>query len=318
VREVEQVVRVRERARVGEALGAPRGPLRRFDRLVVAALTEPDARACELQLDERGLARVAGCDDELESARVAAERLVVQSLVLADDADLAQEARLRDGVAGDERPGPLVRVGCGAVAAEELGRVPQRLPDPRNLLCRQRGEVLARRERTLVELRRDDVRVHPQRAVARVDGVVPRFLVLLGLGEVEGQEPGELAALVACAPLERLAEPAVDLAPPAERQARVGREPKQVVPEAQRARALPRHELRQPVPALEVDGPHDAVAEDLVEQRHVEQRPDDGGIAQEQPVARVEPVDARRQQQLDALRQLGARSGCLRGRHELA
>ena len=53
------------------------------------------------------------------------------------------------------------------------------------------------------------------------------------------------------------------------------------------------------------------VDEDLLEQVDVEARADDRGVAQEQPVGRVEPVDARGEQRLDRLRQ-GVRAGARR------
>ena len=137
------------------------------------------------------------------------------------------------------------------------------------------------------------------------------MLVLAGLEEVQREQRRVVARR---APLERGADPAVDLAAPAERQPLVRHRAEEVVAEAERRPSVSRSTnsesrcQRSRSPAS--TGSSTRIS---LEQVEVEARADDRRVAQEQPVGRVEPVDARGQQRLDRLGQdVGAGAGTRR------
>ncbi len=78
--------------------------------------------------------------------------------------------------------------------------------------------MLRGRERPLEELGGDDVREARLCSLARDHPVAPRAFVISGLVEVQREEGRLLVRLVTCALLENLADAAVDLAAPSERE----------------------------------------------------------------------------------------------------
>ena len=163
--------------------------------------------------------------------------------------------------------------------------------------------MVGRRERALEELGRDDVRRPALRQLADGHGVAPRLLVILRLQEVERELRCELDRSRTRAPFERHGEAAVDLAAPTEREPLIGNRPEEVVPKAQRVGSLPRHELTEPTPAVEILDVLELVREHVRQQVEVELGAENGCVPQKEAIARLERVDPRRDQGLDGLRQ---------------
>ena len=88
----------------------------------------------------------------------------------------------------------------------------------------------------------------------------------------------------------------MDLASATEREALVGDRPEEVVPEAQRVRSLPGHELAEPAPAVEVADVLELVREDVSQQVELELGAEHGRVPQQEAIARLQGVDPRRDQ----------------------
>ena len=98
-----------------------------------------------------------------------------------------------------------------------------------------------------------DVGVDRHRAVARHPAERPGLVPALGLEVVERERPDLLVERDAGACLDRLADPGMEVAPPAVRQALVGRVADERVAEPQVARRLLLDEVAEPRPRLGVD-----------------------------------------------------------------
>src|SRR5215212_7519335 len=107
---------------------------------------------------------------------------------------------------------------------------------------------LGRRERSLVQLGRHDVRKARRRSVGGCDRIAPGALAVPGLEEMKGEDGGLLVGAICCAPLERDADPAVDVPSTLVREPRVGGLPQQVVTEGEPAVTGLLNELRQRTP----------------------------------------------------------------------
>ena len=273
-------------------LGVAEGALCPRDALVELGLVVEAAGVADLELDpvlERA-GPVAAAVQQAQGAVEPLEPLLAAAEPLDGVSHLPHQARGDDELAGRELERSPVGLLGPLVAREQLCDVAERLENRDHLVARELGQLIGRGQRALVQLGRDDIRVLRLGAAAGHDGVPPRLFVLARLQEVERQE-GRVSASF----LERGADLAVDLSAPAERQPLVRHRPEEVVAEAERFGGLALDELREPLPALEVAGLDRLVDEDLLKQVDVEAWPDDRRVAQEQPVCRVEPVDARRE-----------------------
>ena len=300
--DVQQVVGVAERGAVLGGLGVLGGAGAPVDTFGEVALPVLDPRRGELQLDA-ALEAITAAErsSAVEASPVPGECLGVVPEALADDALLAHQPRPRKCVLMQATGAP-VRFLRLLVARRQLADVAEGLGDARNLVRRQL-EVVGGGERTLVELGRDDVRRPALGQLSDGNGVAPGLLVVLGLEEVERELRCELDRSRTGAPLEHRGQAAVDLASATEREPLVGNRPEEVVPEPQRVRSLPGHELAEPAPAVEVADVLELVRKHVRQQVELELGAEHGRVPQQEAIARLERVDPRRDQGLDGLRQ---------------
>ena len=216
-----------------------------------------------------------------------------------------------------ERPCAAVRLLGVRVEADELADVAERFPDPRDLLVGQ-VELGPDLERSAVEAGSLDVGKLLLGPLSRRERVAVRLLAVARVEEVQGEQLGELAAALVLEPLVRLADLRVQLAAPLVREALVRRVAEEGVAEAERAGRVrvAFDELAQAVPSVRVGQRFGIGREHVRDELRAEGGAEHGGVAEQRAVACREPVDARRDDGLDALGQrLFLRSA--RGRGEL-
>ena len=157
-----------------------------------------------------------------------------------------------------------------------------------------------------VQRGRVDVGELRPREVAGAAGVAERGLGKLALGEVRGELGRDRVRVVAGAALDGERERPVEVVAARVRQPLVRGIADEVVAEPDERRALPGHELVEPVPQPEVAGVPGVgfVRDGLGEQVHVHDPAEDRGAPEQAPAARVEAVDPARDQGLETLREL--------------
>ena len=213
---------------------------------------------------------------------------------------LQDQACLLDGTRSDLAEGlPVSRLGRGEVT-EPHPDIPERLQQLRHVVCLDRRHMTSRLEGTLVEPLRFTVRVDRLGVVACHARVAPRLVEVVGVEEVEREQLSLVPRAISRAPLDRLADPAVDLAAASVGKTLVGGVADEGVAEAEMAAFVLDQELAQPLPRFRCGSVR---CERRVHEVLRKARPDHRGATEHPPVVGGQAVDLRHHQRLDGVRQ---------------